>query len=146
MAENENDNNETAASLIEQGEKLAKEGNLDEAEEVLKRAVEMEPDNALTHYNLSLVYMIKLKRDIEQEELWEDYADDEGYFEEAIAHCQTAVELNPKMVEAHNNLGTLYALRGWKEKAIEQWEESLAIHPDQPQVREDIITLRDEVE
>lgn len=143
--EESNADEQSIDTLIGEGERLAQEGKLDEAEEVFKKAVEHDPDNPLTNYNLSVLYLMRLKQDLEKDELWEDYCDDESYLEEAITHCQTALELDEKFVSAHNNLGTLYALRGWKEKAIIQLEESLSIQPDQPDIRDDLIVLREEV-
>lgn len=145
MEEKEIMSDEKVGELLDQATALVEEGKFSEAEELLKQLEDSAPDNALVQYNLSVIYLIRLKKDLENYRMWEDYSDEEGLFEEAIAHCQTAIELDPNLVPAHNNLGTLYAIRGWNDKAIEQWEESLSLHPDQPDVREDLTALREDL-
>ena len=51
---------------------------------------------------------------------------------------ESAVETDPSFVEAYNNLGRLYSLRGRKADALNAWNKSLELRPDQPNVKEDI--------
>ncbi|HXF42944.1 MAG TPA: aspartyl protease family protein, partial [Pyrinomonadaceae bacterium] len=47
--------------LIKQADKLVKRGNLAEAEQILKKAIEIEPKNSLARLKLALIY-VKLRR------------------------------------------------------------------------------------
>jgi len=51
-------------------------------------------------------------------------------FEEAAAHFQTAVELNPDDAEAHNSLGAALALCGQVDAAIMRFQRALEINPE----------------
>jgi tetratricopeptide (TPR) repeat protein len=133
-------------SMLEEGLNLAESGDLDEAIEILTDAVERFPESPLSHYNLGVAHFMKLKEDLEHVEMWEDYADDEGHYEEAVASFEHALEIDEKFVGALNNLATLYALRDRAEDAIDLWERSLEIDPDQPEVREDLDEYRQQLE
>ena len=128
--------------LLEEGIKLCEMEKLYDAIEVLKKAVEFYPDSALAHYNLSVAYAFKLKKDIEHSEVWEDRAEDESYIEEAINELEMAISIDPKMKEAYKDLGKLYALMGELEMAIEYYEMSLSLDPNQLDVREELQRLR----
>ena len=52
-----------------------------------------------------------------------------GEFDEAIAHFQKALEINPDLDEARNNLGNILAQRGQVNEAIEQFKLALKIDP-----------------
>ena len=56
---------------------------------------------------------------------------------QAVYHYERAVELDPKLFAATKNLALLYQARGFRNKAVEMWERSLAAAPN-PQVREQI--------
>ena len=53
-----------------------------------------------------------------------------GKIEEAIAHYEQALRINPDYAEAHNNLGLLLAQTGRIEEAIAHFEQALRIKPD----------------
>jgi len=129
-------------NLLEQAESLASDCNFAAAETCLRQAVERYPDSPLPHHALSIVVLDQLRRDYDHLEVWDDLAQDEALFEEAIHEAETALELEPDFVPAHNNLGTLYALRGWWVDAIREWELSLSIRSDQSQVREEMLQAR----
>lgn len=56
---------------------------------------------------------------------------------QAIYHYERAIELDPKLFAATKNLALLYQARGFRNKAVEMWERSLAAAPN-PAVREQI--------
>jgi DNA-binding response OmpR family regulator len=56
---------------------------------------------------------------------------------QAVYHYERAVELDPTLFAATKNLALLYQARGFRNKAVEMWERSLAAAPN-PQVREQI--------
>ena len=55
---------------------------------------------------------------------------DKGRTDEAMAHYQKALEINPDYAEAHNNLGTLLAKMGRTDEAMVHFLKALEINPD----------------
>ena len=53
-----------------------------------------------------------------------------GKIEEAIAHYQQALRINPDFVEAHYNLGLALVQQGRLQEAISHWEQALRLKPD----------------
>ena len=127
--------------MVELASLYGEQNEIRKAVDLLEQAVGIDPENATAHYNMGVCYLKVLKSDLEVSEIWEDRADDEEFFELAIVSFQRAIEIDPEFFEAYNNLGTLYALRGWTDQAREQWERSLELHPDQPEIREDVANL-----
>ena len=48
-----------------------------------------------------------------------------GLSERAIKEYEKAIELYPRCVVAHNNLGNLYLAKGWYEKALKEFKQAL---------------------
>ena len=132
---------ENVEVMVELASLYGEENEIRRAVDLLERTLGIDPENAIAHYNLGVCYLKVLKSDLEISEIWEDKSDDEEFFELAIIAFQRTLELDPDFVEAYNNLGTLYALRGWNDEAKEQWKRSLEIDPNQPEVREDVVSL-----
>ena len=130
-------------ALLDTGQEQAEGGQLDASIETLRGAVERFADEPMARYYLAVACLMKLKGDLDHIELWENLADDEDLLGQAILECEEALALNPDMVPALNNLGILYALRGWYDKACEQWERSLSLSPDQPRIRQDMVMARE---
>ena len=53
-----------------------------------------------------------------------------GQVDEAIAHYQKALEIEPDYAEAHYNLGSVLAGRGQVDEAIAHYQKALEIKPD----------------
>jgi len=132
---------ENVEIMIELASHYGEASRLREAIDLLNQAIDIDPENATAQYNLGVCYLEVLKSDLEVSEIWEDRADDEEFFELAIVAFQRTIEIDPGFVEAYNNLGTLYALRGWGDQAREQWEASLSIDPEQAKTRENLASL-----
>lgn len=130
---------------ISVSEKVAREGRFDEAVDVLREANKRYPESPTGRYNLGVALFLRVKQDREHLELWENLADDEQYAEEAMAALEGAVDADPQFYQAYNNLGRLYALRGRKHDAIAAWEKSLAVKPDQADVRSEMEVYRDKL-
>jgi len=128
--------------FLAEAEQMVKESRYDDAEIHLLAVIERYPDSPLPHHDLAVVYLARLREDYEHLEIWEDLADDEEVFELAVAETEAALDLDENFLPARNNLGTLFALRAWWEPAIQQWEMSLSVNPDQPVVREDLARAR----
>lgn len=133
-------------TILEKADQLASSGSFDEAIEALDGAVEKFPESVLAHYNLGVVYYMRLREDLDHVEVWEDYADEQGYYEEAVSEFQQTLDLDPDFVPALNNLGNLYALKEMWEEAIEQWEHSLEVNPDQPEISDSLKSAQEELD
>lgn len=138
-------NLDTLQEYLATARQIAGDGRLDEAIDLLREAVRRHPDSPTAHFDLGSAHFEKLRRDLSHLELWESLADDEEAAEECFDQLQTAVSLDPGMVPAYNRLGTLLALRGRHQKAIEVWEQSLAIMPDQPEISADLESCREKL-
>jgi tetratricopeptide (TPR) repeat protein len=55
---------------------------------------------------------------------------------QALDLCETAVQLNPKEIQFHLNLGEVYALAGRREKALDKLERALRLFGDDPRLVE----------
>jgi len=53
-----------------------------------------------------------------------------GQVDEAMVHCQKALEINPNYAEAHNNLGGVLFQKGRVNEAIVQYQKALEINVD----------------
>ena len=51
------------------------------------------------------------------------------------------IELEPKSVKAHNNLGLAYFNRGLIEQAKKEWMRVLELHPGHPQAKKNLELL-----
>ena len=56
-----------------------------------------------------------------------------GAVDEAIAHLQEALRLDPAHAEAHSNLGVALARRGRSKEAMDHYREALRLDPNQTQ-------------
>lgn len=139
-------NFDTIEEYISTAEKVAQEGRVDEGIDILREATEKYPESAKAQYDLGVAIFMKLRDDLSHLQLWENLADDEELAEECHFAFQSAIERDPKMAAAYANLGTLLALRGRVRKAIEAWEKSLELDPDQPELAGDLQMYRSQLE
>jgi Flp pilus assembly protein TadD len=66
--------------------------------------------------------------------------------EEAIHQYRKVTELDPTDLEAHNNLGVVYARQGKLDKAIAQWGKVLEIEPQNKSAEENINKAKEMME
>ena len=126
-------------------ETVAGEGRLDEAVDLLREATARYPESPTGRYNLGVALFLRVRKDREHLELWENLADDEQYAEEAIVALEDAIAADPKFTQAYNNLARLYALRGRKEDAMKAWTTSLELDPEQTEVRSEMVLYHDSI-
>jgi type II secretory pathway component GspD/PulD (secretin) len=98
-----------------------KAGRFEQAKELLDSIIGMQPDSGTAHQYLGYCHLKLQDTD------------------SAIESYMTAVELDDGDWEAHRGLGVAYMLKArrtkddsLKARAIEQWQRSLDINPDQP--------------
>ncbi|MFA5085001.1 MAG: tetratricopeptide repeat protein, partial [Candidatus Omnitrophota bacterium] len=92
--------------------------NLDEAIVLIKKAIELEPDNGAYIDSLGWAYF------------------QDGMTDEALTELEKAVKLEPDDPTVCDHLGDVYFKKSFKDKARAQWERSLKLDPKQDKVRE----------
>ncbi len=106
-------NQETNAALIgSKANVLLEKGDAQSAAAMYSKAIQLEPENPKTHYNLALALEKLGKRGEESQEL------------------EKAVELDPNFAEAHNQLGILRLADGQVNEAERELKTALAIDPE----------------
>lgn len=101
-----------AERLLQAGIAAYRDGRLDEAVDLLKKGVTIDPLAFKLHYHLALLLGKK------------------GLNYQAIRALENALELAPDYFPALKNLAVLYQKAGFKFKAIETWERALGYSPD----------------
>lgn len=91
-------------------------GDAEETERAYRAALEINPDDAYTHYNMGCAYM--------------DGPPNRA--DEAAASWRRAIALKPDYVEAHFDLAQLYFGRGQYEAARPHFEAAAEARPDWP--------------
>lgn len=99
-------------SLFEQALAQLEVGKLGEAEDLLKRHLEINPGDAQAHNKLGVVYA------------------KENRFQEAEICFRNALRCDPNLPHAYNNLGNLARQAGDAEKAREYYEKATTLDPD----------------
>ncbi len=121
-------------------------GELDEAVELMQRAIRLVPDSAEMHYNLGNAFQnmgrfveaiasfrqaIRLKPDLAP--AYNNLANAlrvTEQLDEAIATFHQAIRLKPDLVEAYNNLGSALKHVGRLDEAIAAYREAIRLKPD----------------
>jgi Tfp pilus assembly protein PilF len=81
------------------------------AQDLYNKILEIDPNYANAHYNLSLIY-----RGL-------------GEFQKAIGCYEKVITINPNYADAHNNLGIIFKELGEIEKAKDCFEKAIEINP-----------------
>jgi protein O-mannosyl-transferase len=85
--------------------------NWKDSETILLQALAVTHDNAFAHINLAQLYL------------------DQGRFQEALSHSQTAVRLVPDSAEAHMNLAGAFGNTGNPAASEEHYRQALRLQP-----------------
>ncbi|MCX7626095.1 MAG: tetratricopeptide repeat protein [Candidatus Sumerlaeaceae bacterium] len=128
----------TVDEYLEAAENAGDEKQLEKSIEILREAVERFPDSAEAHYDLGVALFMLLESRLAHLDFWENLAEDEELAEEAVAAFEAAIERKPDFAPAYTNLGNMLALRGDARKAVNLWQRSLELEPNQPEVRDNL--------
>jgi len=102
-----------AERTLAAGIEAYRNGNIDEAVDLLRKGVSIDPLAFKLHYHLALLLGKK------------------GMSYQAIRSLESALELAPDYFPALKNLAVLYQKAGFKFKAIETWERALGHCPEE---------------
>ena len=91
--------------------------NLEEAVELVKKALQKSPQNAAYLDSLGWVYY------------------KQGRLDEALTELQKAAHYMPDNVEIQDHLGDVYLKKGQKQKAILMWEKAIQLEPNNMEIR-----------
>ncbi len=91
------------------------EGRLREAEDLYRRVLQTDPDNAAAWHFLGVL------------------AYQRGDHPSALEHIQRAIRLNKKEPAFHGNLGLVLHAMGQREKAVQSYRRALALKPGYPE-------------
>jgi tetratricopeptide (TPR) repeat protein len=103
---------DAAGNIYRLGGQLWRAGEYNQAARLLKRGVQVAPDEAGLYHNLGNVYMA-LDR-----------------YKEAIATFQRAAELAPNNAGFHNDLGIAHLFLGQYEEAIAAFQRAITLEPE----------------
>lgn len=120
---------------------LAENKQITAAVTLLKSIDPLAPMAPEIHLNLGLLYGKCLLEDLAVAEYWEDHTDEEILFEYALTHFKKALDIDPDMTMALNNMARICAVKGHGDEARSYFRQSLDIDPDQPLVREELDDL-----
>jgi tetratricopeptide (TPR) repeat protein len=101
-----------AEALVDLGNVYLRQGRLDAAEQVLQKAIGINPDLPAAH---NLLGLVRLRN-----------ADSRS----AEAEFREAIRLDPDLAEAHNNLGNLLAEEGDLRQATFHFKKAIAADPE----------------
>ncbi len=99
------------------------QGQLDEAEQHLRRGVALAPNDSESRSLLGVVYLRK------------------GKVEEAFTELTRAVAINPRNAEAHNYLGITLSEKGWAAAAEQEMRKAVELNPQYPDAHFNLAVL-----
>jgi tetratricopeptide (TPR) repeat protein/capsular polysaccharide biosynthesis protein len=102
---------ESAVTELDKGDRLLKEGNLEEAIAAYRHAIELNPDLSWSHHNLGEA-LAKL-----------------GELNEAIASYRRAIELNPDFSWSYHHLGDALDRQQHWEEAVVAFGRAIELNP-----------------
>jgi tetratricopeptide (TPR) repeat protein len=103
---------DTAEEWHEKGIEAKEIGYYSVAIRCFEKAVELNPNDAKSHYNIGLLYSKK------------------GKTKEAISHYKQAIAINPSDADFHYNLGHTYFGKKMFKESISEYKEVITIAPD----------------
>lgn len=122
----------------------------------LERLAGIDPENSAIFYNLGVVYTFLKRENDALEQFRRSVELEPGYFQAwynmgqihlltekdlswALNCFDRALMINPDYVSAHHQRGVVYELLGNMLEAVECWERTLDIDPDNREARESLI-------
>jgi len=137
-----------ADELVESGISALQSGNIPMSEELLKRAVEVDPKHKSAWNALGSAYLAERKTNDAitafQKQVEVNPYDEFAYanmgraywqdrkYEAAVVAFRKQIEVNPLDCFAHSNLGTMYAEWHKYDEAVPELEQAVSLNPEDP--------------
>ena len=135
------------AGALAQARRLHREGQLGEAEQLYRRILQVQPENAEANHLLGmLAYQVgrfadaaklismAILADASQPPFYNNLGlamQAQGNNEQAILLYRQAIALDPAYADAHSNLGIMLETTGQYDEALAEYDHALALDPDQ---------------
>lgn len=101
----------TVAGYSNLARAFARAGHTEQAIVNYQKAMRIDPQNAVVHYNLGSLLGMR------------------GQIEQSKMHLEQAVKLDPDYAEAHSNLGNVYLMLGNVQEASASYRKALELNP-----------------
>lgn len=138
--EPEEEDEDELEALIDEGEALIEEGEYGAALDLFREAAERFPESPLAIYKVGHTALMLFSDGVEETNNWQDDDDLAGFYEEALNAFDAAITLDAEYYPALNGQGALYMVAENIEAALDCWQRSVDISPDQ----EEILTALEE--
>ncbi len=128
-----------------QATNFLKQGKLQEAENLYKKILKIDPNFIKAYNNLGIVFRQQGNLELAEENYRKAIKLDPNYFqaygnlgnifkmqgkfEQAEKNYRQALEINPNFVDAYNSLGAVLQLLGRLEEAAESYEKAIRLNP-----------------
>ncbi|MBN1902426.1 tetratricopeptide repeat protein [Candidatus Sumerlaeota bacterium] len=113
--------------MVDYGIALARRNQLEQAENIFRKALLIQPDNGIIHYNLANALEMQ------------------GKIKEAIDAYEECIRLDPDYPDAYRNLGDLLWKQGKPDSALLQYEKALQLKPDWQEVQDAAARIRNQI-
>ncbi|MEQ8819845.1 MAG: tetratricopeptide repeat protein [Sumerlaeia bacterium] len=133
------DEEDDLTTLIEEGESLIESSDYAEAMEHFQDLAERYSDEPVILYNLGQAALMLFTEGMDDNEghgSWEDDADLVALYEEAMNAFDAALAIDEEHVPSLNGQGALFMVADNVDAAIECWERSLELDPEQEDIAE----------
>jgi Tfp pilus assembly protein PilF len=115
---------DAATEITNRGVTLLQEGKTTAAVDEFLKAIELNPKNISSRFQLAAIY------------------EREGRLDEAIYHYEKIVNVAPRNATAHNNLGVLYDRKARSADSTREFEAALEIDPQNTQAAKNLETAQ----
>lgn len=129
-------------SLIDEGEALIEEGEYGSALELFREASERFPESPLALYHVGQTALMLFTDTMDPDSNWQDDDDLTSHYEEAQSAFESALSLDEGFYPALNGQGALFMVVSNPAAAIDCWQRSLDIMPDQEDITQAIDEAR----
>lgn len=129
-------------SLIDEGEALIEEGEYGQALELFREASERFPESPLALYHVGQTALMLFTDTMDPDSNWQDDDDLSAFYEEAQSAFESALALDEGFYPALNGQGALFMVVNKPAEAIDCWQRSLDITPDQEDISQAIEEAR----